>query len=282
MRAFGACRNHLVKGRLLGGKLPFFANKEFEADCEKLHAFVDRQVARALATAEDENPSVRYILIDELAKQERDPIKLRFETLQVFMPASESVSNIFSTVLFHLARHPHIWAGLRRTASVLDSEQLTSEALKSLQSFRNVILESIRMHGSSGRLSRTALRDTVIPRGGGLDGENPILISKGTRVMLELYSKLHDPEVWGKDAEVFRPSRFEGRRLGWDFVAFSGGRRICPAQQQVLTQFTYLLVRLAREFEVLENRGPSMGCIGSINVPAQSRHGVQVALYGTK
>lgn len=288
MGLFKACRSQLTKGRILGGRLPFFANKEYEENCDKLHAYFDRQVARALAAAKDNEatadnkPTERYILIDELAKEEKDPIKLRFEMIQIFMPASESVSNMFSNILFYLARHPHIWADLRHEALALGDQPLTFELLKSLHSFRNVILESIRIHGSSGRLSRTALRDTVIPRGGGPDGTSPIFVPKGTRVMLELYAKLHDPKVWGDDAEVFRPNRFEGRRLRWDFNAFSGGPRICPAQQQVYTQFTYLLVRLTREFELLENRDPCIEYVETISVTAQSRNGVQVALHESK
>ncbi|KAK2617022.1 hypothetical protein QQS21_000113 [Conoideocrella luteorostrata] len=286
LAAFKACRKGLGKSRVLGGKLPFFKDTDFEKNVDIVHAFIDRQVRRALEKASvgtahesDVTPQHGYVLLDELAKEVQDPLRLRFEMLHVFMPSFQSISNIFSHVLFYLARNPGIWSDLRNQALALGDKPLTFELLKSLHSFRNVIYETLRIHGSSGRLSRTAIRDTVVPRGGGPDGQSPVFVPKGRTVMLELYAKFNDPKVWGDDVDTFRPGRFEGRRLKWDFVAFSGGPRICPAQQQALTQMIYLLVRLVKEFEVFENRDPCIEYIESASVVSESRNGVQVALH---
>ncbi|KAG6022997.1 hypothetical protein E4U40_004206 [Claviceps sp. LM458 group G5] len=299
--AFRACRRSLGKKRILASsKLPFFRDTEFERNVNLVHSFVDAQVARALeknrdaimSSERDEKKKAlnnddadgdraareRYILLDELAKLAPDPIMLRHETLHVFLPAFLSISNIFSAVLFHLARSPDVWAELRTEALALGDEPLTFERLKSLHSFRDVFFEGLRVHGSSGRISRTAIRDTVIPRGGGPDGMSPVLVPKGRRVMLDMYAKFHDPQVWGEDADVFRPSRFEGRRLAWDFVPFSGGARICPAQQQAITQSIYLLVRLVKEFPIMENRDPCLEFIESMSLVSESRNGVLVGL----
>ncbi|KAG5989560.1 hypothetical protein E4U52_005467 [Claviceps spartinae] len=130
---------------------------------------------------------------------------LRHETLHVFLPAFLSISNIFSAVLFHLARSPDVWDKLRTEALALGDEPLTFERLKSLHSFWDVFFEGLRVHGSSVRISRTAIRDTVIPSGGGPDGMSPVFVPKGRRIMLDMYAKFHDPQVWGEDADVFRP-----------------------------------------------------------------------------
>lgn len=298
--AFRACRRSLGKKRIMASsKLPFFRDTEFERNVNLVHSFVDAQVARALEQNRnamssergekkqaldnddadgDRAARERYILLDELAKLAPDPIMLRHETLHVFLPAFLSISNIFSAVLFHLARSPDVWAELRTEALALGDEPLTFERLKSLHSFRDVFFEGLRVHGSSGRISRTAIRDTVIPRGGGPDGMSPVLVPKGRRIMLDMYAKFHDPQVWGEDADVFRPSRFEGRRLAWDFVPFSGGARICPAQQQAITQSIYLLVRLVKEFPVMENRDPCLEFVESMSLVSESRNGVLVGL----
>ena len=63
----------------------------------------------------------------------------------------------------------------------------------------------------------------------------------------------------------------------WEFVPFLGGPRICPAQQQVLTQATYLLVRLVKAFESIENTDPVEKYVEFTKLTTQSRHGVQVA-----
>lgn len=281
----------MSKRRHATSKLGLLFDTSFNENVNKVHAFVDRQVYRALSAADSGDASAervvdkegkRYVLLDEAAKQVRDPIELRYEMMNVFLPAFESISVVLANALFHMARNPCIWMDLRRQALALGDQPLTFELLKSLSSFRHVMLESLRLHGSSGRLQRTATRDTVLPRGGGPDGLDPVFVPKGSQVSLDLSSHLNDREVWGDDVHIFRPSRFEGRVTKWDFVPFSGGPRICPAQQQVITQSVYLLVRMVRHFEMIENRDPCLEHVEKLKIMIESRNGVQVALHESK
>jgi cytochrome P450 len=73
-------------------------------------------------------------------------------------------------------------------------------------------------------------------------------VPKGTIVALNNFPHFHDGAFWGDDVEELRPSRFVGKTYTWEFAAFLGGPRICPSQQQVITQAMYLLVRMAQEF----------------------------------
>lgn len=86
-----------------------------------------------------------------------------------------------------------------------------------------------------------------------------------------------DPAIWGEDVLEFRPERFLGRKLGWDFIPFMGGRRICPAQQNVLTDVCYVLARLTREFKVCENRDGCLEYFDKIVFTRESKNGVKVA-----
>ncbi|PQE29625.1 cytochrome P450 52A12 protein [Rutstroemia sp. NJR-2017a BBW] len=53
------------------------------------------------------------------------------------------------------------------------------------------------------------------------------------------FGSMHiDPTIWGPDAKLYRPERWEGRKQDWNYIPFLGGRRICPAQQNVLTDVT--------------------------------------------
>lgn len=263
--------------------------KFFSQNVDKVHAFVDKQVARALAPAKAKSfgttkdvgnrASERYVLLNEAAKQIRDATELRFEMINVFLPAFETTSAVMSNALFHVARNPEIWDELHRQAVELGDQPLTFELLKSLTYFRRVILEALRIHGSSGRTVRTAVCDTVLPRGGGTDGYSPVFVSRGTEVLLDLTSHLNDPDIWGEDAHIFRPDRFESKILKWDFLPFSGGPRVCPAEHQVLTQCVYLLVRLAQEFESMENRDPCITYVEQLKIMTESRNGVQVAWH---
>jgi cytochrome P450 len=64
-----------------------------------------------------------------------------------------------------------------------------------------------------------------------------------------LYSLHHRKDLWGDDAEEWKPERFEGRRHGWEYLPFNGGPRICIGQQFALTEAGYVTVRLLQRFE---------------------------------
>jgi cytochrome P450 len=108
-----------------------------------------------------------------------------------------------------------------------------------------------------------------------------VFVEKGTVVALNLYSLHHDKDIWGDDAFEFNPYRWEGKKPMWEFVPFIGGPRMCPAQQQVLTQSVYLLVRLTREFVRIENRDEVWEYVESSKGVTESRNGVKVALFSS-
>ncbi|KAF7879434.1 hypothetical protein EAF04_000630 [Stromatinia cepivora] len=241
-------------------------NKEWKNAYTKVHKFVDQQVARALQQSTN-------------AKREPDfPAIRRRYVLGVFNPARDTTSIAVGNTLFQLARHPHIWTKLRETSLEID-EPLTFEKLKSLVEFRYVIQETIRVCRPAARVWRMAIRDTILPLGGGPDQKSPVFVAQGTPVVLGTWSMNHDKGIWGDDVEVFNPDRWIGRRgqEAWEFVPFLGGPRICPAQQQVLTYSIYLLVRLTQRYESIENCDTVFEYLESFRLGFESRNGVKVA-----
>jgi cytochrome P450 len=60
-------------------------------------------------------------------------------------------------------------------------------------------------------------------------------------------------DIWGKDAAVFNPDRWVDRKVGWEYLPFNGGPRICLGQQFALTEVGYVLTRLIQKFDRIEN-----------------------------
>ena len=230
------------------------------------------------------DPSRRYILLYELAKQVRSSIALRFELINVFLPSRDTTAALMSNFFFQLSRYPSYWTQLRHSALSLpfdptDPSSLSFSTLKSLLPFRYVIQETLRTLGPAGRVFRAARHDTTLPRGGGPDGNAPVFVPRGTTVCSLTYHIHHDRDIWGEDSDTFRPERWtEGNKGGWEFVPFLGGPRICPAQQQVLIQATYLLLRVVREFDWIENRDETEEYIELQKMAIESRGGVKIAL----
>jgi cytochrome P450 monooxygenase len=278
----------VVTKRRNAGRLQFRlqcynANKEWKAAYSKVHKFVDEQIARALRETENdkpgpEDPTVRkrYILLDEIAKQIRDPVQLRYQVLGVFNPARDTTAIAVSNALLPLARHPHIWTKLRQISLELGDPPLTFEKLKSLVEFRYVSHETIRICGPAARIWRIALRHTILPVGGGPDQKSPVFVARSTPVVLGTWSMNHAKDIWGDDVHEFKLDRWIGRKPLWEFVPFMGGPRICPAQQQVLTHAIYILVRLTQRFERLENCDPVFEYVEKFTIGFESRNGVKV------
>lgn len=292
LSAFDASLAGVGKRRLLSRFKRFMHNfdKGWKKACGIVHSYIDVHVARALKEIENSESKAepigagtkqptRYILLLEMARQIRDPVALRFQILNVFIPARDTTAVMLSNTLFHLARNPNIWTQLRNDSLALGDRPLTFEVLKSLQLFKYVLFETLRYQGPSGRIYRTATRNTVLPTGGGPSGTSPIYVQKGTVVALNLWGLHHDQDIWGKDVNEFNPQRWfdPKKQFQWEFVPFLGGPRICPAQQQVLTQSIYLLVRLTREFTMIENRDPIKEYVGLVKALTESKNGVKVA-----
>ena len=235
----------------------YLFDKTWPEAYKRLYTFIDAHVYRALnltSDATDEksfsystDPTRKYILLYELARQVRDLVVLRFELINVFLPSHDTIASLMSNVFFQLARHPSYWAHLRQSAFSMEfnSTKLSSlsiSTLTTLTTFRHVILETLRTLGPAGRVFRKARYETTLPRGGGPDGNAPVFVPQGTTVYSLTYHIHHDQDIWGQDANIFRPERWgEGYKAASEFVPFLIGPRICPAQQQVLVQATFLI-----------------------------------------
>jgi cytochrome P450 len=69
---------------------------------------------------------------------------------------------------------------------------------------------------------RFARKDTVLPHGGGANGLSPMFVGKGSRVFYSIWAMHRLPEIWGDDAELFRPERWMDEKVplrpGWGFL----------------------------------------------------------------
>lgn len=83
--------------------------------------------------------------------------------------------------------------------------------------------------------TRTALKTTVLPVGGGPAGEDLVLIPKGSTVAFSVYCMHRRSDLYGIDAELFRPERWNEEmplknnptNLEWGYLPFYGGPRRC-------------------------------------------------------
>ena len=246
--------------RSLAQKAYFLVNnKEFRSSNEKVHKFADYYVQKALNSSPEElekHSQDGYIFLYELVKQTRDPHVLRDQLLNILLAGRDTTAGLLSFTFYELARNPQVWLKLKEEiyekfgkGDDARLEDITFESLKKCEYLKALLNEVLRLYPSVPQNFRVAQKDTSLPRGGGPNRDQPIFIAKGQTVTYTVYAMHRDEQFYGKDSEVFRPERWfepETRKLGWAFLPFNGGPRICLGQQFALTEASYVIARLAQ------------------------------------
>lgn len=100
-------------------------------------------------------------------------------------------------------------------------------------------LVALRLFPSVSVNQRCAVKTTTLPTGGGPDGKSPVLIRKGQALAYSVYSLHRRSDLYGDDAEDFRPERWnediglyrDEVTKNWGYLPFNGGPRICLGSQ---------------------------------------------------
>ncbi|KAK6454753.1 cytochrome P450 52A12 (DH-ALK2) [Scheffersomyces xylosifermentans] len=257
--AFNTAQAYLAT-RSIFQKLYFLVNNTEFRECTKaVHRFADHYVQLALeATPEEMEKHSGYVFLYELSKQTRDPIVLRDQLLNILVAGRDTTAGLLSFTFMELARNQNIWDKLKAEIYSMfghgensDIGSITFESLKKCEYLKAILNESLRMYPSVPQNFRVAQKNTTLPRGGGKDGMSPILVRKGQSLFYAVYATHRSQEIYGPDAEIYRPERWfepSTKKLGWAFLPFNGGPRICLGQQFALTEASYVITRLVQLF----------------------------------
>jgi len=287
--AFDYAQSQIAYMPRLGPMAKFYRNKEFEKACAFVHDFVDNYVRQAMSDRKSEaelekTPSEngksekeRYVFLAELAKSTSNPKQLRDEVLNVLLAGRDTTASLLSNTFHVLARRPDIWQRLMAEVDALGGEPPSYETLRGMKYLKYLLNESLRLYPVVPTNSRTANKSTTLPHGGGPDGDSPLFIAAGQRVVWSVFAMHRRKDIYGADAHEFKPERWENLRAGWSYLPFNGGARICVGQQFALTEASYTIVRLLQEFAGIENRDkePWMEQFG---LTTASLHGTKVGL----
>lgn len=135
----------------------------------------------------------------------------------------------------------------------------------------------LRLYPVLPGLKRIALRDTVLPVGGGPDGRSPVFCPAGTHFDTSFYVLHHQAKTWGPDVEEFNPDRWETfQPKSWEYVPFAGGPRMCAGHQKATLEASYVVARMLQEFEKIESRD-SRPWAGQVRLTSRNANGCLVS-----
>ncbi|KAF2095752.1 cytochrome P450 [Rhizodiscina lignyota] len=220
----------------------YIRNKDFYRRVKAIHEFCDY-----------------YVFLEALAEETQDPIMIRDQLLSILLAGRDTTAGLLSFLFNLLGQHPHIYQKLR-TAIIddfgtykQDNQGVISFAsLKACSYLQYCMMETLRLYPSVPFNGRRAVRDTTLPTGGGPDGRSPIFVPKGREVGYCVYLMQRRKDLWGEDADEFKPERWKNRKPGWEYLPFNGGPRICLGQQFALTEAGYVTVRLLQRFDMID------------------------------
>jgi len=231
----------------------FYSPPHFTRACSNVHRFVENYIQeRETKRRINVDQSSRDNFVDQLAQESRSHTMLRDQLLNILLAGRDTTACCLSWTFRLLVRHPLVMRHLRQQIqSVLGASQHpTREQIRNMPYLAHVIRESLRLFPPVPLNNRTAIRTTILPRGGGPDGSAPILVKRGELVVFSQYVNARRKNIYGLDADDFRPERWESdvNKFGWAYFPFNGGPRACLGQDFALMEISYTAIRLLQAF----------------------------------
>ncbi|KAJ7016522.1 cytochrome P450 [Mycena alexandri] len=246
----------------------------------------------AVKASGDETPSARRDLLSLMVKSNMSkdiPEHLRLSDADViaqiptfFVAGHETTSTATALALYALSIHPSVQSKLREELLSLGTDNPTMDELNSLPYLESVIRETMRLYPPVAFTVRTAMEDDVIPLSKPYLDRNgrsydSISVHKGTAIRIDIAAVHLDKDLWGDDAEDFRPSRWEhipdaASRIPsvWaNLLNFLAGPHNCIGFRFSLVEMKSLLFILLRafEFEMAVPRGDVAFSATPVNRP---------------
>lgn len=265
--AFNLAQEYLAHRGRLGHLYFLYTDKKFRDACGTCHRFIDEAVGKALAASTEKQQRQQreavneddgnYVFIDALVQRTRDPIVLRDQCLNILLAGRDTTGCCLTWTMRLLARHPAVLDRLREEIDSMvglgpHSQAPTRETIKKMPYLAVVLKEVLRLYPSVPVNSRAAIKMTVLPTGGGPDKKAPILVKNGQAVGYPVYVMHRRKDIYGEDADEFRPERWMGDELkgihAYAYLPFNGGPRICLGQEFALLEASYTIARLVQLF----------------------------------
>ncbi|KAH8103810.1 cytochrome P450 [Cristinia sonorae] len=184
--------------------------------------------------------------------------------------ASDTTSNGLARVLHTLAENQDVQERLRKEINDIrkeswDGEELTYERLCEMPFLDAVVRETLRVYPPVLSMDRVALCDTVLPLSKPItdtDGKTitEVLVTKDTTLNIGIYTFNRSKDLWGEDAEDWKPERWlkplpdtiknspSGAVFG-NLMTFAGGPRSCIGFKYAELEIKAFLFHLVERFK---------------------------------
>ncbi|KAL5198165.1 hypothetical protein ABZP36_001677 [Zizania latifolia] len=164
-----------------------------------------------------------------------------------FFAGQETTSHLLTWTMFLLSTHPEWQEKLREEVAVECGDQVpTSDMLTKLKLVNMFLLETLRLYSPVLLIERRAGSDLEL-------GSSGVRVPKGTILTIPIATIHRDKDVWGDDADEFRPERFENgvsRAANHPnaLLSFSSGPRACIGQNFAMIEAKVIIAMILQRF----------------------------------
>lgn len=199
-------------------------------------------------------------LIDALVESFRDPQIVADSALNFLSAGKDTTAQSFTWTLYALLRNPAELTRLRSevetfVTQIKKEKQDSKLTVADLQPanvpyLMAVYYEALRLYPAIPLEIQECQQDITLP-----DGTN---LPKNAVVVWCIWAINRSKEIYGEDADSFRPSRWldeEGKfvsRSPFEFPVFNGGPRSCLGRKMAELIAMFLIVVTLSDFEILE------------------------------
>ncbi|KAI5468140.1 cytochrome P450 [Mariannaea sp. PMI_226] len=221
---------------------------------EKLAGIAIARVSDRLERPPDINRKDLLARLMEGRDEKGEPLsraELTAEALTQLIAGSDTTSNSSCALLYNVVRTPGVLSKLQQEidSAVPGDEAVPSyEQVKKLPYLGMAINETLRFHSPSG----IGLPREVPPNSRGVTIHGHYF-GPGTVLSVPTYTIHHSKEIWGSDADEFRPERWENvtEEQKVAFIPFSHGPRSCVGRNVAEMQMRLIAATWIKRYGVI-------------------------------
>uniref|UniRef100_A0A0E0G2P9 Cytochrome P450 n=1 Tax=Oryza nivara TaxID=4536 RepID=A0A0E0G2P9_ORYNI len=180
---------------------------------------------------------------DESQQLSMDEIIAECKTF--FFGGHDTTSHLLTWTMFLLSTHPEWMRKIRKEVTTMCGDEVpTGDMLNKMNLLNMFLLETLRLYGPVSLISR---RTGTNAKFGG------IKVPEGTILRIPIATIHRDKEVWGEDADEFKPARFENgvskaAKHPNALLSFSNGPRSCIGQNFAMIEAKAVITMILQRF----------------------------------
>ncbi|EGZ17537.1 hypothetical protein PHYSODRAFT_499752 [Phytophthora sojae] len=184
-----------------------------------------------------------------------DPKYLRDIVVNFLIAGRDTTAQALSWFFFNISKNPRVEAAIRNELAQRLPKVKAEAATPSMQDVSQLVYleaalkETLRLHPSVPVEPKQTLKDTTLSDG--------TFVPAGSAIALANYAMGRMPQVWGPDAEEFKPERWIDPSTwkliavsAYKFASFNAGPRMCLGMNLAMLEMKLVVAGLLSKFHI--------------------------------